>query len=65
MISCEDMKVVLMTKGAKMSREEVPSTGDQIYLTRQADEFVNECDFDQDGWINYEEVTQYLMQGDD
>lgn len=36
-----------------------------LSMARQADEMLNEVDFDHDGWIMYDEVCQYLMQGDD
>jgi hypothetical protein len=31
----------------------------------KADEFCNECDFDHDGYIDYQQVAQYLMQGEE
>jgi len=48
-ISCEDLIIIMMTKGAKMSREE-------------ASQFANEVDFDHDGHVAYQEATDYLLQ---
>jgi len=48
-ISCEDLIIHMMTKGAKMSREEATA-------------FAQEVDFDHDGHIYYQEVADYLLQ---
>jgi len=45
---CEDMCIIMMTKGAKISAEE-------------AQAFVTEVDFDHDGYIYYSEVVDYLI----
>jgi len=47
-ISVEDMNVVMMTKGAKMSREESAA-------------FCQEIDFHHNGQINYAEAINYLL----
>jgi len=48
-ISVEDLVIHMMTKGAKMSREEATA-------------FAQEVDFDHDGHIYYAEVADYLLQ---
>jgi Ca2+-binding EF-hand superfamily protein len=48
-ISVEDLVVHMMTKGAKMSREE-------------ATQFAQEVDFDHDGHVYYQEAADYLLQ---
>lgn len=58
-ISCEDLMVAMMTKGAKMSAEEV-SHWAMIFNT-QAQAFVTEVDFDKDGHVYYPEVVEYLI----
>jgi len=50
-ISVEDLIVAMMTKGAKMNQQE-------------ATDFAREVDFDNDGYIYYPEVTEYLISGD-
>jgi hypothetical protein len=50
-ISVEDLVVVMMTKGAKMSAQE-------------AQEFAREVDFDNDGHVYYPEVADYLLSGE-
>jgi len=45
----EDLVIHMMTKGAKMSREE-------------ATQFAQEVDFDHDGHVYYQEAADYLLQ---
>jgi len=48
-ISVEDLVITMMTKGAKMSREEATT-------------FAQEVDFDHDGHVYYQEAADYLLQ---
>jgi Ca2+-binding EF-hand superfamily protein len=48
-ISTEELRVILMTKGSKFSAQE-------------AAEFIQELDYDNDGYINYDEAAAWMLQ---